>query len=234
MKKIPLSAFLLLTGSILFAQKNTKVVQFNLNDQLNARPVTILIDNKLVKWSQGIDGNGTGDGYLTLAAALFNGDKEPHALPDNPVYPADGPHPEIKLYYDNADSLTNQAWAISGAGSGGLDVPAAKYKAIYLAVTSSEGASLLKVQFNYEDGDEVKDYTVPDYYADILPGDPSFSYLVHDLAKWGPKNNMTEKDHHNIDVLKVTPNPAKKLISINISKGTAGYLLIWAMVGVKG
>lgn len=234
MKLIPLSACLLLTTASLFAQKNNKVVQFNINDLLNARPVTTLTDGKLAKWTKGIDGNGLGDGYLTLSAALFNGDKDPHALPDNPIYPATDSHPEIKLYYDNTDSLTNQAWAISGAGSSGLDVPEAKYKSIYIAATSSEGSSSLKIQLNYQDGDEEKDFTVPDYYADVLPGDPTFSYLVHDLAKWGNKNNMTEKDHHNIDLIKVIPNPARKLISIDIKKGTAGYLVIWGIVGLKG
>jgi hypothetical protein len=234
MKIIAFSAGLLTITATLFAQKNNKVIQFNIGDLLNARPVTTLTDGKLVKWTKGIDGNGLGDGYLTLSAALFNGDKEPHALPDDPVYPANDSHPEIKLYYNNTDSLTNQAWSITGTGNGGLTVPTAKYKFIYLTVTSAEGASSLKIQFNYEDGDEEKEYTVPDYYADIAPGDTTLSYLTHDLAKWGNKNNMTEKDHHNIDLLKVSPNPARKLMSIDIRKGQAGYLVIWAVTGVKG
>ena len=233
MKITALSTCLLTAGSLLFAQKNNKVIQIDISDLLNSRPVTTLTDGKLITWKKGIDGGGYGDGYLTLSAALANGDKEPHALQDDPLYPADNSHPDIKLYYDNADSLASQAWSIGGTGGAGLIVPHVKYKAFYLAVTSSEGASTLKIQFSYEDGDEEKVYTVPDYYADIAPGDTSFSYLAHDLAKWGNKNNMTEKNHHNIDLLKISPNPARRLLSIEIQKEKPGYLVIWAVTGVK-
>jgi len=44
---------------------------------------------------------------------------------------------------------------------------------------------------------------------------------------------MTEKDHHNIDLLNIHPNPGKKLDSISITKPKVGYLVIWAAMGVK-
>src|SRR6202045_740531 len=108
-------------------QKTNKVVQFDIDKILNTRPVTTLTNNKLITWTKGIDGNGIGDGYLTLSAALFNGDKDPHALPDDPTCPANNSHPEIKLHYSNKDSLHNQACAITGEGQIEFSVPQAKY-----------------------------------------------------------------------------------------------------------
>ncbi len=213
--------------------KNSRTVQFNISALLNARPVTILSNSKLITWTKGIDGNGIGDGYLTLSAALFNGDKAPHALPDDPLFPANNSHPEIKLHYSNKDSLHNQACAIADEGQVEFSVPQEKYKDIYLALTSAEGSSSLQILFKYTDGKEVKNFVLPDYYLDIKPDDSNLCYLVHDLAKWGNKNNMTEKDHHNIDLLNIHPDPARKLKSISISKTKPGYLVFWAAAGGK-
>jgi hypothetical protein len=212
---------------------SNKVVQFDINKILNARPVTILTGNKLITWTKGIDGNGIGDGYLTLSAALFNGDKDPHALPDDPLFLANNSHPEIKLHYSNKDSLHNQAYAITGEGKVEFFVPQSKYKDIFLALTSAEGSSSLQIQFKYTDGNEVKNFILPDYYMDINADDPNPCYLIHDLAKWGNKNNMTEKDHHNIDLLNIHPDPARRLKSIIIGKTKPGYLVFWAAAGVK-
>jgi hypothetical protein len=213
-------------------EKNNRTVQFNISILLNARPVTVLYNNRPITWTKGIDGNGIGDGYLTLSAAISNGDKNPHALPDDPLFPANNSHPEIKLHYSNQDSLRNQACAILGESEVQFLVPQSKYKDIYLALTSSEGASTLKVHFKYTDGIEVKDFVLPDYYMDIKADDPNLCYLAHDLAKWGNKNNMAEKDHHNIDLLKIHPDPSRKLKSVTISKSKPGYLMFWAATGV--
>ncbi|HEY4322734.1 MAG TPA: hypothetical protein VGN20_02080 [Mucilaginibacter sp.] len=215
------------------SQEDTKAIQFNINHLLNARPVTVLYNKKLVTWTKGIDGNGVGDGYLTLSAALFNGDKDPHALPDESLFPANNSHPEIKLHYSNKDTLHSQACAVAGEGTVEFSVPNNKYKAVYLALTSAEGPSSLQIHFKYTDGVEVKDFVLPDYYNDIPANDANVCYLAHDLAKWGNKNNMTEKDHHNIHLLNIHPDPARKLKSITISKTKPGYLVFWAAAGVK-
>ena len=214
-------------------QKEREVIQFDISNILNARPITTLTNNKLVTWKKGIDGDGLADGYLTHSAALFNGDKDPHALPDNPVFAASASHPEIKLNYSNTDSLHNQACGITGIGEVEFNVPNRKYTDIYLALTSAEGPSTLMVQFGYADGVDVKNFTLPDYYWDLKPNDPDFCYLAHDLAKWGNKNNMTEKAHHNIDLLNVHPDPARILKSIKISKNKPTYVVFWAAAGVK-
>jgi hypothetical protein len=230
---IAVITFSILGFIFLLVQNGRKVIQFDIYKILNARPVTTLTGGKLTTWKKGIDGNGLADGYLTMSAAVFNGDKNPHALPDNPVFAANASHPEIKLYYSNKDGRHYQACAISGVEEVEFGVPGNKYKAIYLALTSAEGASALHIKFHYTDGVEEKDFTLPDYYFDIKPGDPDVCYLVHDLAKWGPQNNMTEKDHHNIDLLNIHPDPSRRLKGLSISKNNTAYVVLWAAAGVK-
>jgi len=213
--------------------KSDKTIQFDIGSILNARPVTVLYGNKLVSWRMGIDGGGLADGYLTLSAALFNGDKNPHALPDNGSFAANAFHPKVILHYAGTDTPGMQACVITGAGSVGFRIPQKRYTAVYLALTSAEGPSLLHIKLFYSNGSAEKDFLVPDYYQDLPPGDPNVCYLAHDLSKWGNKNNMTEKDHHNIDLLNIHPNPGKKLDSISITKPKVGYLVIWAAMGVK-
>jgi hypothetical protein len=224
-------ALLLLTFNSNAGSKE-KVIQIDVSKILNARSVTTLADGKLTTWTTGIDGNGLADGYLTLSAALFKGDKNPIALPDNPLFPATDRHPEILLHYSNSDSISNQTLAVKGTGAFDFKVPAKKYSKLFLAFTSAEGASEIAVDLHYGDEKETKSFTVPDYYLDIPANDPDFCYLAYNLAKWGPKNNMTEKDHHNIDLLDIHPNPSKKLTHITVRKSEPGYLVFWSATGV--
>ncbi|MDP9078385.1 MAG: hypothetical protein M3O71_13210 [Bacteroidota bacterium] len=225
-------SFLVLSFSTGIMQKD-KVIQFDLSSILNARPVTTFTGNKLTTWTKGIDGGGSGDGYLTLSAALFNGDKNPHALPDNSLFPTNESHPPIKLHYSNTDTLNKQTCNISGEGKVEFAVPKSKYKTIYLALTSSEGPSNLTINLTYSDGTASQDFALPDYYDDLKSNDPNFCYLAHDLAKWGNKNNMTEKDHHNIDLLKVKVDSKRTLKKIGIVKSKQGYLVFWAAAGKR-
>ena len=93
-----------------------KLIQIKLGKILYARPVTTLTNGKLVIWTKGIDGNGEVDGYLTMSAALFNGDNDQKALPDNPLFPATDKHPEVLLHYSNSDGIAKQAVSVSGVG----------------------------------------------------------------------------------------------------------------------
>ena len=230
--KIALTILAFFTTFCLPQTKPGKIIHLDISSLLNARPVTTLTDSKVIPWVKGIDNGGIGDGYATLSAALAMGDKEPHALPDNPLIPATEAHPPVMLYYQNADSIHQQAVAVNGESGVEFAVKKAKYRSLYLALTSAEGSSALKVTLRYTDGSETKDFILPDYYQDLQPNDTSLCYLVHDLAKWGTKNNMTEKDHHNIDLLNIAPNPTKTLKSISINKTKPGYLVFWAATGV--
>lgn len=213
-------------------QQTNKVVQLDISSLYNARPITILKSKTIVPWVKGIDIGGIGDGYATMAASVAIGDIQPHALPDNPLIAANSRHPEVMLHYANSDSTHKQAVAINGESGVEFTVKQAKYKDLYLALTSAEGSSALKIKLIYTDGSETKDFVLPDYYRDLPANDPDLCYLVHDLAKWGTKNNMTEKDHHNIDLLNIHPNPEKTLKGISINKTKPGYLVFWAATGV--
>jgi hypothetical protein len=225
-----LISYVLLSG-IANAQQKVKVIQINIDTLLNARPVTTVDNGKLTSWTKGIDGNGNGDGYLTMSASIIHGDKEPHALPDNPLIPATAAHPAIKLHYDNKDSVSYQARYVKGEGGFDFVVPHKKYNALYLSLTSAEGPSQLEVVLTYKDGAEAKDFTLPDYYNDIVTNDINLSYLVHDLAKWGKKDVMTERDHHNIDVINIHPNAKRVLTRISVKKSKLGFLVFWAATG---
>lgn len=234
MKLKPAAFFLsfILFATIAHSQQTGKTIQINIDTLLNARPVTTFAHGKLTSWTKGIDGNGDGDGYLTMAAALFHGDKCPNALPDGPLIAATSSHPAIKLHYNNTDSLSAQARYVSGAGEFAFNVPIKKYNGLYLSLTSSEGPSQLQVEFIYNDGSETKSFTLPDYYNDIAAGDENLSYAVHDLAKWGKKDIMTETNHHNIDVLNIHPDPKRVLKRVRVKKSKPGFLVFWAATGV--
>src|SRR6185437_14288138 len=137
-------------------QKGGGVVQFDIRKILDARPVTTLTNDKLVPWTKGVDGDGAADGCFTMSAALYNGDKDPHALPDNPVIEANDSHPEIKLYYSNRDSVHKQALGMTGASEVEFQIPKSKYSSVYLALTSAEGAVVLHLRLTYTDGTEEK------------------------------------------------------------------------------
>jgi hypothetical protein len=225
-------ALLLLVFTTIKGQEKSKVVQINLSNVLNARSVTTLTNGKLTTWTKGIDGNGEADGYLTHSASLFMGDINPKALPDDPLFPANEKHPEVLLHYSNSDSSSNQTVALTNAGNVHFDVPSDNYTALFLAFTSAEGASQIKVNLIYANGTETKAFEVPDYYLDIPAENTDWCYLAHDLAKWGKNNNMTEKDHHNIDLLTIHPDPNRQLTGIQMEKTEAGYLVFWAATGI--
>ena len=221
----------LLAGRVANSQHSNKTIQIDIQKLLNARPVTTVTDGKLQTWVTGIDGGGKGDGYLTADAAKLNGDHDTYALPDNPLIPANSFHPATLLHYKNGDN-GNQSLNVAGIDSFSFDVPHKKYSGLYLSLTSSEGPSQLYITLTYSDGSEFKDFKLPDYYDDIPEGNSNLSYLVHDLAKWGQGNKITENDHHNIDVLNIHPDPGRILKKVTVSKDKAGYLVFWAATGV--
>ena len=227
-----ISSLLILALPAQSSLKNEKVFQINLDKVLNARSVSTFTNVKITTWNIGIDGNGEADGYLTMNASLFMGDKDPKALPDNPLFPATAKHPEVLLHYSNTDSASSQTVALKGAASVEFEVPSNKYSKLFLAFTSAEGNSQIKVDLTYADGSESKPFDVPDYYLDITANDPNACSLAHNLAKWGKQNNMTESDHHNIDLLDIHPNANRVLKSIKIVKSEAAYLVLWAATGV--
>ena len=235
MKLKTLPFFLVIVIFCCFIRQKNHVVQVDVSSLLNGRPVTTLTNGKLISWTKGIDGSGNGDGFLTRLAAEFNGDINAHALPDNPVYPANEQHPEIMLHYSNTDSIHDQTANMAGTGEFLIKIPKDRYSAIYLGLTSAEGPSELQFNLVYTNGTATKNYLLPDYYNSPSEKTPNLSCVVSDLAKWAKMNKMpaNEKSHHNIHLLKLDVDPARKLTAIKlIKKIKESYLLLWSATGV--
>ncbi len=207
-------------------------IQLDIAALLDIRPVSTLTAGKLVGWEGGIDGGGRGDGYLTMAAALAHGDQQPHAIPDAAAFPATARHPAIDLHYANDDGLGKQAHAVAGTGEFSIALPPQRYRELALALTSSEGASRLHITFAYSDGTATSEAVCPDYYQDLPADSPDLSILVGDLAKWNRDSAMAERNHHNIDVLALHPDPARTLTKLTVAKAAGGYLVLWGGAGV--
>jgi len=209
--------------------RSAKVIQIGAGEILNARSVTTLNKGKLITWTTGIDKE---NGYLTMAAASSAGDHDAHALPDDPLFPASQSHPEILLHYSNEAGAQFQTRCLPDTGEFIIKVPVYKYSGLYLSLTSSYGESPLQIELTYTDAVERRNFILPDWYRDIPENDPDLSYVAHNKGKWGTKNNLNEKDHHNIDALNIHPNPNRKLIAVKLRKLPGGYLVFWAATGV--
>ncbi len=211
-----------------YNSKNNYVVQVDVEDLLNARPVTTFTNGKLVHWTKGVDRD---NGFLTTSAAKFNGEAAPKALPDNPLIPANSHHPEILLHYDNDDAKGYQARLLD-TNALTITMLKGKYKDLYICLTSAYGKSKLQYELIYNDGADVKNIIVPDWATDVPDNDPDFSYVVHDLAKWSNTASQTEPNHHNIHALNVHPNPTRVLKEVRIKNQSKTYLLFWAATGI--
>jgi hypothetical protein len=232
----PIIKYLLLTGTIgallissAFLFKAEKVIQIDVNHILNTRSVTTLTKGELITWTNGIDKQ---NGYLTMAAAKFKGDTDPHALPDDPIVAANEHHPAIVLHYANEEGVKYQARYLADTGSFIIKVPANKYSGLYLSLTSAYGASQLQFELTYKDGTELRNFVLPDWAKDVPDNDPDFSYVVHNMGKWSNKNTLTEKDHHNIHALNVHPDANRVLTAVKLKNLSKTYILFWAATGV--
>jgi hypothetical protein len=152
--------------------KIDKVIQIDVSAILNARTVTTLTKGKLITWSTGIDKE---NGYLTMAASTLVGDHDPHALPDNPLFPASKFHPGILLHYANENGTQYQTRCLTDTGEFIFKVPGNNYAELYLSLTSSYGESQLQIEMTYTDGVERKQFVLPDWYKDIPEDDPDLS-----------------------------------------------------------
>ena len=148
------------------------------------------------------------------------------------MLPATARHPAFQLHYNNKETKLNQARYLRDQDSFTLPVPNNHYAQLFLAFTSAEGATGINVELQYTDSTENIALTVPDYYADIAADDPTFFYLLHNLAKWDKANKLKEEDHHNIDGAELRPDKNKILTGVKITKLTKGYLVFWGATGV--
>ena len=226
---------LLLLGSLLGCSLSAaEVVQVDVRPVLTGRAVTTLTDGKLVPWTQGIDGGGRGDGYLTLAAAVANGNTNVAALPDDGWFKATPAHPRIQLHFTNTDGKGAQIYSVAGAGGFSFAVPGARYERMMVFMTSSEGSAQLRFKLVYADGSSAQqELVLPDYYNDAPAGDTNVFCLARNLGKWDANDRLAERDHHNIHGLDLHPDAAKELVSVQVGKTAPGYLVFWGATGVR-
>lgn len=236
-KQNPMTTHLLrsvLFGTILgFSLQASEVIQVDVRPILTGRAVTTLTDGKLVPWTQGIDGGGHGDGYMTQEASAVNGDKNANALPGDGGFKATAAHPFVQLNYANKDGKGFQTRSVTGAGEFTFSVPAKRYQRMLLFMTSAEGPSQLHFKLTYADGTaDQRDIQLPDYYFDVKPGDTNVFSLATNLAKWDAKGRMAEKDHHYLHGVDVHPDAKKQLVSVQVTKTAPAYLVFWGATGV--
>ena len=216
-----------------FALRSSEVIQVDVQPVLTGRAVTTLTGGRLVPWTQGIDGAGRADGYLTLSASVANGDKNARALPDDGCFPATAAHPFVRLNFSNADGRLSQTRGVEGQGVFTLPVPVKPYQRLMVFLTSSEGPSHLSFKLGYADGSVAsQEILLPDYYNAPPAGDPHVFTLAANLAKWNAAGKMAERDHHYIHGVNLHPDPRKNLVSVTLNKTAPAYLVFWGATAV--
>jgi hypothetical protein len=224
---------LLLGSLIIISLQASEVVQIDVRPVLTGRAVTTLTNGKLVHWTQGVDGGGHGDGYLTREASAANGDTNVLALPGNGTFEATAAHPLVRLNFSNDDGQGPQTRGVQGTGSFRFSVPDKHYQRLLLFMTSAEGPSQLHFQLTYADGAvEERDVLLPDYYYDAPAGDTNVFSLAQNLPKWDATGRMKERDHHYLHGVDVHPNAGKELVSVQVTKTAPAYLVFWGATGV--
>lgn len=216
------------------------VVQFPIDALLNARPVSTLTAGVVVPWTatQGVDGNGGGDGYVTKAVEAKLG-QTGNALPDDGVFPAANGIPEIDLHFSNNNPTTSfQAHNAHHGVAASIDfaVPQATYSKIFLVLTSAEGADKLTVTMTYADTTTsmTSPFTLADYDTPIAANTAEVSYFsLISMHKWTPTNQQTDNAGHQVTGVILTPTPTKQLTRITIAKPADGqYLVFWGATGI--
>jgi hypothetical protein len=208
-------------------------LQVDVSKLLDCRPVTTLTAGHLVPWTQGVDGGGLADGFVTKAAAAALGSKGVVALPDNGFFPANDDHPRVQLHFTNTKESAPQAHALSGRGAFDLPVPRRAFSSLQFYLTSAEGPSNVRVVLRYYDGtSDTVDKVLPDYANAPSDADPDFFALAGNLGKWDSAGHLKEPNHHYLYGMTVHPDLDKALVGITVIKGAEGYLLFWGATGV--
>ena len=216
------------------------VVQFPIDALLDARPVSTLTNGAVVPWTatQGVDGNGGSDGFVTKSVEAMLGQMGT-ALPDDGVFPAANGIPEIDLHFSNASPTTSfQAHNAHHGVAESIDfaVPQATYSKIFLVMTSSEGADKLTVTLTYADATTsvTPAFTLADYDTPLAANTAEVSYFsLISMHKWTATDVQTDNAGHQITGAILTPTATKPLTRITIVKpADPQYLVFWGATGI--
>lgn len=206
-----------------------EVLQLDVSDVFNMRPMSTVVGGKLVTMSDNIDGAG---GVATTSAAATYGSPDPHALPDDGKFAATDKHPAFVLPYATDDGKKNLARRSAGGDAFILTVPAKHYMKLFFFLSSGQGTSKIQVKLKYADHTlDTHDATVPDWFWLLKPEEQDWCYVATDLSKWGPQK-MLEKSHHSIFGLDIHPDPSKVLEKILVSKSDSGIMVFYGATGV--
>jgi MYXO-CTERM domain-containing protein len=226
------------------------VVQVPCEGLLTGRTVATFTGGMVVPWvaTQGVDGDGNGDGYVTTAVETelvkqgkTVGGVAGKALPDDGLFPMDARHPAIQLHFSNAaDKASPQTLSLHQNNQSiqkfQLPVPAATYSKMFLILTSSEGAGALTITLNYAGGAQpvVTKLTLPDYGVGGAnnPNDPVFFNLIAGMRKWGSMLNEGDGPSHTITGIELAPSATDKLTSIGVEKTNGSYVVFWGATGI--
>jgi hypothetical protein len=204
-------------------------VQVDVSKLLNARVVTTFTDGQVVPLSINLDGAG---GVATQAASESLKTNNNHTVPDDGVFPANADHPEIVLHFSNADGTGYQVRRMPKEEEFSFDVPAKIYAKMFLCFTSGAvGPAPMKVTLTYQDNStDTRDIVCPDWWNNLDGKNKDVVCVASNLAKFGSKNNIMEKDHHNIFAIDVHPSADKMLTSIKVHK-TRPLVCFWGATG---
>jgi len=204
-------------------------VQIDVKSLLNARVVTTFSDGKVVPLAIALDGAG---GVATAAAAQALGIDNPHTVPDDGHFPANADHPDVVLNFSDADGSGPQVRRMGPPDDFAFDVPPNNYAKMFLFFTSgAAGPAPLAFTLTYQDGSsEVHNEVCPDWWTELKGPDKDVIYLAANLAKFGTKNKVLEKDHHNIWGLDIHPDPSKVLVKVAVHK-TKPLVCFWGATG---
>jgi hypothetical protein len=209
---------------------NLTTVQIDVTSLLNARPVTTLIGSRVVTWTEGLDGDWSGE--ATWSAARDMGTATPKAFPDDARFPATDQHPEVVLHFANTNTGPQVRRSLA-EDSFTVVVPTANYERLDLHFMSANGSSKLKLTLNYADGSpDSKTVEIPDWFYPVELGDPLRYNLASDLGKWDKKNSMSEPDHHYLHGIALRPDPRRRLTGVSVEKPADGTLTFWGATGV--
>ena len=225
--KLPLAA--LASLFLIHVAHAEETLQLDVSDVFNMRPMSTVVDGKLVTMTDNIDG---ASGVATTSAAATYGSPDPHALPDDGKFAATDKHPEFVLPYTMDDGKQNLARRSAGGDAFILNVPTKHFTKLFLFLSSGQGPSKIQVKLKYADQTtDTRDLTVPDWFWLLKPEDQDWCYVATDLSKWGPKK-MLEKSHHSIFGVDIHPDPGKVLEKVLVSKDDRGIMVFYGATGV--